>query len=367
MQRPHVRGPSRFPLPSVSASVGRPWRWAAAVGLAVGVVGGGLAAGRPSGAGAAPETPRPQPRPDLEVAATWTRVPLREWARSVARLTGATLVVDRRLDPDTPITRDCRGEPLGRLLDAVAAAAESEVVWLARSVRLVPRGLAAACGRAERCREAALAGLPPPLRRIVAAPRTWSWPDGAVPRDLVADAAAAATVSVTGLDDLPHDHLPASDLPPLSLGERLDLLLAHYDRRIDWRRKPGDGLEAAIVPLDSAVDPGPMAAAPAPIDPPRPPRPGGRKPGAKTGATRYTLRLAAPLDQALGAIAGRLGLELALDRASLAARGIAAGEIVRVEVTDVSRDELLDALVGPLSLTWRIEGGRLMVSAPARD
>jgi hypothetical protein len=77
----------------------------------------------------------------------------------------------------------------------------------------------------------------------------------------------------------------------------------------------------------------------------------------------FTLRLEAPLDQALAAIAARLGLELDLDQASLAARGIAPGEIVRAEVEKASRDRLLDAVLQPVGLQWKIEGQRLRVFA----
>jgi hypothetical protein len=78
----------------------------------------------------------------------------------------------------------------------------------------------------------------------------------------------------------------------------------------------------------------------------------------------FTLRAAAPLEELLAAVAVQQKLTLDLDRESLTARGIAAAEIVRVEVEDVSRDELLGRILTPLGLVWRIEAGRLHVSAP---
>ena len=71
-------------------------------------------------------------------------------------------------------------------------------------------------------------------------------------------------------------------------------------------------------------------------------------------------------DQAVPAVAKSLGLASSLNEASLAARGIAPGEIVRVDARDLSRDELLDAIVAPLDLEWRIENETLRVfAAPA--
>ena len=61
-----------------------------------------------------------------------------------------------------------------------------------------------------------------------------------------------------------------------------------------------------------------------------------------------------------------MNLKLDLDRESLVRRGIAPGEIVRATVTDAARDELLDAILGPLDLDWSISGDTLRVFAEPR-
>jgi hypothetical protein len=78
------------------------------------------------------------------------------------------------------------------------------------------------------------------------------------------------------------------------------------------------------------------------------------------------LEVAAPLDQLLATVATRLDLDLELDRAGLRARGVSAGEIVRLKVKNVDRDELLDSILEPLGLRFAIEGDRLWVG-PAGD
>lgn len=299
---------------------------------------------------------------DASVQATWTRVPLRDWAHRVAALAGKPVILDRRIDPDRLVTRTARGEPLADVIDAVATDVGATVEDLPAAIRLVPTDTAGRGAAAAEDRERRLAAIPAAQRKLLLKPEPWRWPAGARPRDLVAAALAEAGLSVAGLDTIPHDHFPGGDLPPLPLAERLDLLLAHFDLRIVWAADRGRPV-GRIVAIDAEIAPPPVGrpAAPARADAGRRPT----TPPARSVTVRdeFTLRLEAPLDQALAAIAGRLGLELDLDQASLAARGIAPGEIVRAEVEKASRDALLDAVLQPVGLEWKIEGRRLRVFA----
>lgn len=291
---------------------------------------------------------------DEPVQASWTRVPLRDWAAGASRLAGMPVIVDHRLDPTTPITLDARGEPLGAVLDRVAADLAAAVEPLAATIRIVPVAERGAAVAAEATRTAAVARLPAGMRTTLGRRAAWSWPAASRPRDLVAAAVAEAGLTVTGLDDIPHDHLAAASLPPLTLAERLDLVLANYDLRIDWTATGG-----VVVPLEAGLE---RRADAAPAGRPAPP-PRRRPREPKADREVFSLRLAAPLDQAIDALAGRLGLTPEIDAASLVSRGIAAGEIVRVDIHDASRDELLDAVVNPLGLEWAIDGTRLRVFA----
>jgi hypothetical protein len=291
---------------------------------------------------------------DAAVHATWTRLPLREWAARVSTLAGKPVILDRRLDPQRVVTLTARGEPLREVLETVAAAADAAVADLEGSVRIVPKEAGSAAARGDRDRRLRVASLPAAVRADLTARRPWRWPAGARPRDLVAAAASDAGVSVSGIESIPHDHFPAADLPPLPLAERLDLVLAHFDRRVLWEATRG-AAAGRIVGIDAEIQPaadGPAPAKPIPVRPPR-----------RTVKVRdeFTLRLEAPLDQALAAICTRLGLTLELDAAALTARGIAPGEIVRAEVEKASRDELLDAVLHPVRLAWSIDGDRLRV------
>lgn len=286
---------------------------------------------------------------DRPVHARWTGLPLADWTERVSQLAGRPVVLDRRVDPERLVTLECDGDALESVLARVARDADAAVEVLASSIRLVPSAALGRATAAERIRTREVAAGAPDLRRKALAREPWHWTAGATPRALVGDATAAAGIEIADLDRVPHDHLRAASLPALTLGERLDLVLAHYDLRVAWGTRP------RIVAAEAA-DTVPTGA---------PPRgsPSTRRPRGP-GVDVFTLRLEAPLDQALAAIAARLGLVLELDRDSLAARGLQPGEIVRAQVTDASREALLDAVVGPLGLRWTIADKRLRVFAP---
>ena len=331
------------------------WRWVVAVALVLARI--------PAGAQESQRTPDDRP---ATVTATWRGVPARSVCRRLTDLTGRPVILDRRLDPDTPITIAAEDTPLVDLLGELAAALGGRCAILPASIRIVP-GHAAARVAADTERTRTLASLPPALRRLAARRAPWAWGDGARPRDLLAEIALRASIDLAGLDDLPHDHLAAADLPALPLAERLDLLLAQFDRRIDWRgaQNDADRVGLTIVPLPSPPgDDGALVVAPAglplntAVKPPRPavaPRP------PAPGMATWTLEVAAPLDQLLATVAIRLDLELALDREGLRAKGIAPAEIVRLSVKEVDRATLLDRIVEPLNLEWTIDGHTLRV------
>jgi hypothetical protein len=302
---------------------------------------------------------------DAAVNATWTRLPIRDWAARASALAGIPVILDRRIDPERTVTLTAQGDTLRDVIDTVASSLGAAVVELESTVRIVPTGSQKAVAGADRDRGLRVASLPPRARAPLATRRPWAWPAGAEPRDLIREAAAEAGITLAGSERIPHDHFPSAEFPPLSLAERLDLVLAHFDRRVLWEATRGRA-SGRIVALDAEILPAAARAAPA-----RTPggEPDGDRPGKRTVILRdeFTLRLEAPLDQALAAICGNLGLTLELDTAGLAARGIPPGEIVRADVDKASREQLLDAVLHPLGLEWKIEGDRLRVfSAPAK-
>jgi hypothetical protein len=307
----------------------------------------------PTASGREPATAPPAGL-DAAVHASWTGLPLREWVARMTTLAGLPIILDRRIDPTRPVTLTGRGETVGTVLDRVAAEAGATVEEVGSTIWLVPLDRTGQAARAAADRQWQIAKLPPPLRRTLTATAPLAWPAGARPADLVDRLATAARLDLDGRAAIPHDHLPAGALPSLSLAERLDLVLAQVDRRIVWNDRGG-----RILAIDEEVGAEPARRTPAAQ------KVTGRIPAGRTPGRRdeYTLRLEAPLEEALAALARQLDLEFELDTASLTAHGIAPGEIVRADVTGVSREALFDAILQPVGLSWRIEGRTLRVFA----
>jgi hypothetical protein len=302
---------------------------------------------------------------DGPITATWNGIGLREWTGRMTQTAGVPVLVDRRLDPDTSIRLDCRNEPLLDVIERGASLAGGEVAALRSSIWIVPVGRADVLIRAEATREARVASLPPRTRSVLTKQTAWQWPAGARPRDLVTATATEAGVTIQRLETVPHDHLAAVALPEMTLAERLDLLLAPFDLRVEWQAAAGGQADATatgtIISIDAGLPAATAAGKPADAKPHR--RPSPAKPKATAGRQTFSLQVMAPLEELLATIAVKLGLTLDLDRESLARAGIAPAEIVRATVKDASRDQLLDAILRPLDLTWTITSDTLRVFA----
>lgn len=286
---------------------------------------------------------------DAAVHATWRATSVASIAERIGGITGVPVIIDRRIDPTKRIDLDGGGRSLEAVLAELAEAAGGEVASLRRSRRIVPKGLAGRVADADAARASRLAPLPSAVRESLEKESPCRWEAGTPPRELVERLAEEASIPIGPLDTIPLDHLPAGSLPPLPLADRLDLLLAHYDLRIEAGPRARRSL--AIVPLGEAAG-GRHRERPAkqPTGKPKP-----------VLIDRYTLRAEAPLGELLQALAKKFGLAIKLDSQSLAAKGVAAGEIVRIAVEDAPRDQVLDAITKPLGLSWTIEGTTLEV------
>lgn len=298
------------------------------------------------------------------IDATFQQIPLARLISQLSTLSDGIIVLDRQIDPTQYVTLTCQGEDLMAVLFTLADTTSTEIAVLESSVWLVPIGKAGSLEAADDERKAALQKLPAHTRQSLSVKQPLQWQAGQKPIVLIEkllERLKTDTLSVTP-DNLstviPHDHLAAGSIPPLSLPEQLDLVVMQYNHHLLWQQNPQSASAVLVqfVPLPSPTEPKEKARRQ------KQPR-ANSSPPAGSSRDRYTLRVAAPFDELLRAVSQRLKVELSINTQSLKTRGINPQEIIRLEIKDASQDQLLDAIVKPLGLTWSIEKGRLSISA----
>ena len=307
------------------------------------------------------------PRPAFlgqPINATFQRVSLTQLISQLNTISKGVVVLDRLIDPTQHMTLTCQGEDLLAVLFKLADKTGTEVAVLESSVWLTPTGKAGSLEVADDERKATFQKLPARTRQALSTKQLLRWQAGEKPLILIEKLLARAntdslTVTPYDLSNLiPHDHLAAGSIPPLSLPEQLDLVVMQYNHHTLWKQSSNDAsaVSVSFVPLPPPTDPKKQ------VTKPEQSQPNTSLP-AGSSQEHYTLRVAAPFDELLATISQRLKLKPLIDTQSLKTRGINPKEIIRLEIKDASRDQLLDAIVRPLGMEWSIERDHLSISA----
>ena len=304
------------------------------------------------------------------VQATFQRIPLARLVSKLSTISDGIIILDRQIDPTQHITLACQGESLRTVLWRLAHETETEIAVLESSVWITPFGKASQLEQADRKRQRALRQFPVTIQRQLSTKRPLQWQAGQQPASLIMELLAqSATIGQparTGLtittDDfpegIPHDHLAAQTIAPLTLPEQLDLIAMQYDRQLLWSQGSESPstlvVTLATLPPSSGIKTRDLEQKPASTRPPQ---------NKGSDRERYTLRVAAPFEELLQAISQQLNLEPSIDKESFKARSINAQEIIRLEIKDADREQLLDAIVKPLGLAWSIDDKTLYITA----
>ncbi|MEM6797920.1 MAG: hypothetical protein AAF589_00260 [Planctomycetota bacterium] len=181
----------------------------------------------------------------------WQEVPLRQVVRSLGLQFSFTIHVDRRLDPNTPLTVRAEGD-VEALLAAVAAAhnAANEQAWgvseLAGALYLGPRQSAEELSTLHARARRRVNRLAPSARRVFLADTDVAWDRLADAREVVQRAAARLPAGVVNAELLPHDLWAAGSERRAPLTAQLTLLLIGFD--LDWAPSAtGDGVVVAPI------------------------------------------------------------------------------------------------------------------------
>jgi hypothetical protein len=184
------------------------------------------------------------------ITATWQGIDLRQAADRLAQSQRLCVWLDRRVDPSTPIAITATNSTLGEVLDQLTEQAdagwvrEGDLIYVGptESVREFRTLLAIAREQNKQ--------VTPGVRKQIERRVVMDIPRLAEPRRLVEQLAEQAGVRVENLDAVPHDLWPRKELPAMTVGEHLALVLVGFD--LGWRPET-QSKSIRLVPIERPV------------------------------------------------------------------------------------------------------------------
>lgn len=319
------------------------------------------------------------------VSATWQGQPLRQAMDNLAQSQGVAVMIDRRLDPSTPLTGQHADATLDELFSVAAQAAGGAATRLGEVHYLGPAKTAARLRTIAALRSEEAKRLPAPNRNRLLNKKPLFWDELGEPREILRRLCAEAQVRCETSEAVPHDLWAAVKTPPLALTDRLTLVLAQFELTFELddddtamrlaplpevtvieRRYPGGTSAARVaerfrqrlpagdvsvvngeVVVRARVEEHELLTARSSA---------GQEKKPVAGESRYQLQLqGVPLRQALAALEKRLTISFTYDAEDLTKAGVDLDMPVSIRVQDVTLDALLTTLLQPVGLAYRRE------------
>jgi hypothetical protein len=324
-----------------------------------------------------------------KVSITWSNIPVRRALESLSKAQNVAVMLDRRVDPDQKIELAIDDIPLNETLQRIASRLQIQVALLGPVAYFGPASTVQSLRTIAALRSDDVSGLPPGVRSIWKQTKPWKWEKLSAPRALVSALASENSLKITDLDKIPADLWAAADLPPLSLSDRLTVVLAQFDLTFQVDQ---DGTTVRLVPSPA----NPMiertyavpATAQSVVEQMRQNKmlagaqfnvvknkllvrgrmedqdivrelldgQTAHRTSVVEGRKVYTLHVELPVEKLLTALGQQMGIEIQLDRPAIKAAGISLDTKVQVDVKEVSADELFKAVLDPAGLTFARHG-----------
>jgi hypothetical protein len=300
-------------------------------------------------------------------------------------------VLDRRIDPERQLEYTANNEAFEATLKGIALRLKLGVSLYGAVVYFGPEETARKLRTLALVRQADLAALPSPVRKKWATSKAVHWTDGAESRAVLAGMCQELGLTVTNLEQLPHDLLAEQNWAALSGAERLTLFAAQFG--LTWKISP-DGKQLTLEPIPENVEYSQDYAWKNPLDlcaklkqlqVRAEPVTGENKvrvtglaeehqlavdlisgKTAKTitvseGEKRYSLKVHLEVGKLIRNLAPKLGLEAEFAEEEIKQAGLSLEQEVQVSVQDATTEELLTAVLQPAGLTHKIQDRTLKI------
>ncbi len=195
----------------------------------------------------------------LAAGISWSSNPLRDGLNNLSRSHKIAILLDRRIDPDQRIDVSTPPIPLWDLLQQIAVSVvytdpqdtvqRADVGRVGPVVYIGPQETVRVLSTVIVLQQQQVDRLPSTLRQRLKRSHPFSWQELSTPQDLINRLAGEVSMSVIGLERIPHDLWPAVDLPPLDFVERMGLVLAGFGLTFEFT---GDN-SLQLVPLPASA------------------------------------------------------------------------------------------------------------------
>ena len=166
----------------------------------------------------------------------WTDVPISSAISELSKTQKVYCWLDRRLDPQMPISFSSRQSTLGKSLLQLGTDNENlDIAWLGGVVYFGPDGAADRIATIHQLHERQLDAMPNRFHRAAWRKRkTMRWDKLATPKVLVERLERELGSDISGRELVPHDLWNAGTFPGLPLHTRLELVLAGFDLTFEF-------------------------------------------------------------------------------------------------------------------------------------
>lgn len=170
---------------------------------------------------------------------TWADESLRAGLWSLAQARQVSILLDRRVDPETKVSIEIQRVPFRDLIEQLADRPGLGASVVGNTVYVGPRTTTARLRTVvEMQTDLLVTGSTtnkPPLALLQR--RSIDWSDLERPADLIVRVSELFGFKVEGLEAVPHDLWPAGSIPNAFPTEMLMLVLAQFDLSVEWQPK----------------------------------------------------------------------------------------------------------------------------------